>query len=894
VSNTPIATFSDGNLGDTAGDFTASINWGDGTTDTGAAVTVLGSNGSFTVEGNHTYTDEGSEPLNVTLTRTSDNASATATGSITVAETDSFAVTADNFGGNPGIAINNIQVATFTDAFAGQVAGDLDATINWGDGTSSAGTVSETGGTFTVTGSHTYATGGNKTFTVNVADDSPGNASATATGTAMIHFAGQVVLSGAGEGIAVSNTPIATFSDGNLGDTAGDFTASINWGDGTIDAGAAVTISGSSGSFTVEGNHTYADEGSEPLSVTLTRTSDNASATATGSVTVAETDSFAVTADNFGANPGIAINNIQVATFTDAFAGQVAGDLDATIDWGDGTSSAGTVSGGGGSFTVDGSHTYATGGDHTFTVSVADDAPGNASATATGTAALNFAGQMLLTAATEGAALPNNTPIATFSDFNSGDTAASFTAMIEWGDGATSSGTVTGVSATPGGSTKFTVSGSHTYADEGSDTATVILTHTADQATSTVSGVVAVAEADVLVAHGTSFTANAHQVFSGTLATFDDTGFPGNGASDFTASINWGDGQTTTGSVSGGNGSAFTVSGSHTYAATGQDTVKVTLTDDAPGAATATATMTATVNQGASFPFDVNGDTVSDFVFQNNGQPGIWLWNGTAPTAELALTNPGVSWHIIASRDVNGDGMADLIWQNNDGTPGVWLMNGTTPIAEVPFTNPGPSWHVVVSRDMNGDGISDLIWQNKDGTLGVWLMNGTTPIAETAIGNPGSNWKVVGAADYNGDGNDDILLQDKNTGNLMIDLMNGTSISSTKTITVNDPSWHAVSTGTFNGQAEIAWQNNNGAPGIWLMNGTTPVAETALQNPGAGWQLVSIDHFTPNGQPGLLFQNTNGAMQLWALNGTNIVAETNLLGSGTGWQSVNGHPFAAG
>ena len=53
----------------------------------------------------------------------------------------------------------------------------------------------------------------------------------------------------------------------------------------------------------------------------------------------------------------------------------------------------------------------------------------------------------------------------------------------------------------------------------------------------------------------------------------------------------------------------------------------------------------------------------------------------------------------------------------------------------------------------------------------AWLVAG--------LGNPGPNWSVVGIADFNGDGKDDILLQDKNTGNLMIDLMNGTSIAST-------------------------------------------------------------------------------------------------------------------
>src|SRR5262249_34379296 len=151
----------------------------------------------------------------------------------------------------------------------------------------------------------------------------------------------------------------------------------------------------------------------------------------------------------------------------------------------------------------------------------------------------------------------------------------------------------------------------------------------------------------------------------------DDTGFPGNVAADFTASIDWGDGQTTAGTVSGGNGSAFTVAGSHAYAAAGQDIVKVTLADDAPGTAKATATTTATVNQGASFQFDLNGDANSDLVFQNNGMPGIWLMNGTTPITQVGLPNPGASWHIITSRDVNGDGKADLIWQNNDGTPGI-------------------------------------------------------------------------------------------------------------------------------------------------------------------------------------------------------------------------------
>jgi hypothetical protein len=407
----------------------------------------------------------------------------------------------------------------------------------------------------------------------------------------------------------------------------------------------------------------------------------------------------------------------------------------------------------------------------------------------------------------------------------------------------------------------------------------------------TASGNVAVAEGDVLTPHGTTITSHANQAFSGFVATFSDS-IQSTFTSDFAAQIDWGDGQTTSGTVVTNGFGSFTVMGGHTYTAAGQDTVNVTLADDAPGTATATATTTATVARG-SIPFDLNGDANSDLVFQNNGQPGVWLMNGTTPIAEAGLGNPGASWHIITSRDVNGDGNADLIWQNSDGTPGIWLMNGTTPIAEAGFSNPGASWHIKPAGDLNGDGNADLVWQNTDGTLGVWLMNGTTPIAEAGIGNPGSNWKVVGAADYNADGRDDLLLQDTTTGDLRIEFLKGTTVTGAVSIAVGDPSWHAVSTGVFNGEAEIAWQNRDGTPGIWVMNGTTPVAEAAFPNPGAAWQVLSIDHFTPDGHGDLLFQNANGAMGEWEMNGTNILAEIGLPSSG-GWQLVNGHPFTAG
>ena len=65
----------------------------------------------------------------------------------------------------------NGAVVSFTDPDTQAVAGDYTATINWGDSTSSSGTVTgATGGPFTVSGSHTYATLGPFTVTVKIDD----------------------------------------------------------------------------------------------------------------------------------------------------------------------------------------------------------------------------------------------------------------------------------------------------------------------------------------------------------------------------------------------------------------------------------------------------------------------------------------------------------------------------------------------------------------------------------------------------------------------------------------------------------------------------------------------------------------------------------------------------
>jgi len=73
-------------------------------------------------------------------------------------------------------------------------------------------------------------------------------------------------------GVPLNNVPVATFSDTMPSDLPATYTATINWGDGTVTAGT-VTKTGAT-TFSVSGSHTYAIEGTLPVTVKVTRSTD--------------------------------------------------------------------------------------------------------------------------------------------------------------------------------------------------------------------------------------------------------------------------------------------------------------------------------------------------------------------------------------------------------------------------------------------------------------------------------------------------------------------------------------------------------------------------------------------------------------------------------------------
>ncbi len=124
---------------------------------------------------------------------------------------------------------------------------------------------------------------GNASFTATFATQVPAGQFISSTATdpnnntsefsqdVLVQRGGAILVTGiafcAKEGVPVNNAAVATFTDSGVPQPAGNYTATINWGDGSPLTAGMVTASGST--FTVLGSHTYAAEEFYTVTVTV-------------------------------------------------------------------------------------------------------------------------------------------------------------------------------------------------------------------------------------------------------------------------------------------------------------------------------------------------------------------------------------------------------------------------------------------------------------------------------------------------------------------------------------------------------------------------------------------------------------------------------------------------
>lgn len=151
--------------------------------------------------------------------------------------------------------------------------------------------------------------------------------------------------------------------------------------------------------------------------------------------------------------------------------------------------------------------------------------------------------------------------VGSFTDADPNGTADRFSATIDWGDGQTSPGQIVAngngfdVLEDPGSSHAYTVVGPYNVS---------IVVNDIDGATTTIHSTAAAGDFPITVTLRPPVPTKDIPLNNIVIATFTDDD-PAGEASDFTALIDWGDGQTSPGQIAALAGGGFEVRGSHTY-----------------------------------------------------------------------------------------------------------------------------------------------------------------------------------------------------------------------------------------------------------------------------------------------------------------------------------------
>lgn len=152
-----------------------------------------------------------------------------------------------------------------------------------------------------------------------------------------------------------------------------------------------------------------------------------------------------------------------------------------------------------------------------------------------------------------------------------------------------------------------------------------------------------------------------------------------------------------------------------------------------------------------------NQDASPDILFRNatTGDLMVWLMQGVA-VGEEAVVVPSrpvdANWKPQGAADFDADGQDDILLRNEtSGALVVWLMDGTvrrTARYLSPSSLPNLNWKLGALLDLDADGTADLVWQNQtSGRIVTWLMDGIvrrcgTYVSPDAPDDP--SWRIAG------------------------------------------------------------------------------------------------------------------------------------------------------
>ena len=300
------------------------------------------------------------------------------------------------------------------------------------------------------------------------------------------------------------------------------------------------------------------------------------------------------------------------------------------------------------------------------------------------------------------------------------------------------------------------------------------------------------------------------------------------------------------------------------------------------------------------------------------GLVAMWLMDsagsGNVKAFAFPKTLPPPTWKFVGVGNFAGNGITDVAWRDentNDaqnGLVGIWVMNSSGGVSSIAFpgTATPATWKLLGVGDFNGDGTADLAWQDQNssdslnGLVAMWLMSKNSPGATSSITFPGTvppaTWKLLGMADFAGNGTAGLAWQDQNPndgvayGLVATWLINtsGTLSRITFVGTVPPTIGTLLAIADFNqdGTADLVWQDVNssdstyGLVGFWLLNDGSWSQATFPSGINPSNMQLTVGNAVGDAPPDLIWHNlATGQVLDWQIQSNASVVKSSVLGT---------------
>lgn len=229
-------------------------------------------------------------------------------------------------------------------------------------------------------------------------------------------------------------------------------------------------------------------------------------------------------------------------------------------------------------------------------------------------------------------------------------------------------------------------------------------------------------------------------------------------------------------------------------------------------------------------PGDFNNDGFTDLIVaeEQYGRIIIFTNNGSGTLQRTAEYPVGTEPSWLTSLDFNKDGIADLGIANHEADT-LTLLQGSGDArfdrvepSRLPIET-DPHSHMIASADLNADGVDDLILDSRD-QYGIYVLrgkaNGTFDAPGTGIDAGGAPYHGFAVGDLNNDGLPDIVTPNQNDLGILLNRSEAAiSFEKAGSLTIQSP--FAVDSADINGDGniDIVAASLPEAPGVVVFGG---------------------------------------------------------------------------